>query len=109
MIVLAYFSQKNSLLDKIVLFVIHINNLLNLQAEEAVEAAGCPTMQVQPLNPSEKMEIITTYMSLFSKTLNEEQLATIIEAEQSNNPLYLKALLDEVGSNVQLLLSIHLH
>ena len=54
-------------------------------------------MLVQPLNPSEKMEIITTYMSLFSKTLNEEQLATIIEAEQTNNPLYLKALLDEVN------------
>ncbi len=66
------------------------------QAKDVVSAAGWPTIQVHPLNPSEKMEIITTYMSLYSKTLNEEQLATIVEAEQSNNPLYLKALLDEV-------------
>ena len=55
-------------------------------------------MQVYPLNSSEKLEIITGYMSMYSKTLNEEQLKIIIDAEQSNNPLYLKALLDEVGT-----------
>ncbi|XP_072040846.1 uncharacterized protein [Amphiura filiformis] len=66
------------------------------KAKDAVDEAGWPTIQVYPLNPTEKMEIITTYMSLYSKTLNKEQLAVIVEAKQSNNPLYLKALLDEV-------------
>ncbi len=63
---------------------------------DAVEQAGWPTLQVFPLKPDEKLNIITGYMSLYAKTLNEEQTSLIIQAEQCNNPLYLKALLDEV-------------
>lgn len=53
-------------------------------------------MEVFPLNRQEKLDIVSGYMSMYAKTLNEEQTALIVEAEQSNNPLYLKALLDEV-------------
>ena len=63
---------------------------------DAVEAVGWPVMQVYPLNSNEKTDIITSYMALYAKTLTEEQTALIIEAKQSSNPLYLKALLDEV-------------
>ena len=64
---------------------------------EAVTLAGWPTFQVHPLDMNEKAEIVTGYMDLYGKTLNDEQRALIINAKQTNNPLYLKALLDEVG------------
>ncbi|XP_072039857.1 uncharacterized protein [Amphiura filiformis] len=79
------------------------------RAMDAVEQAGWPKLQVFPLNADEKLEIITGYMSLYAKTLNEEQTSLIIQAKQSNNPLYLKALLDEVrmyGSFEQLTTAI---
>ena len=59
--------------------------------------ANWPIMQVFPLNENEKKEIITGYMSMYAKTLNEVQTALIVDAKQSRNPLYLKALLDEVS------------
>lgn len=66
------------------------------KALEAVEAAEWPTFRVEPLNANEKEEIIDGYMHLYGKTLTSEQKGLIIEANQSCNPLYLKALLDEV-------------
>ena len=43
------------------------------------------------------MEIVTEYMeTLYGKTLSDEQKNMIVSADQCNNPLYLKALLDEV-------------
>ncbi|XP_022088563.1 uncharacterized protein LOC110978130 isoform X2 [Acanthaster planci] len=66
------------------------------RAMDAVTGAGWPTMRVHPLNVDEKLEIVTGYMKLYGKTLNKEQRSMIIDAKQTDNPLYLKALLDEV-------------
>lgn len=66
------------------------------KALDAVKAAGWPVFHVQPLNPDEKGEIITCYMELYSKSLNAEQTALIVDAPQTSNALYLKALLEEV-------------
>ena len=52
--------------------------------------------KIQGLQENEKLDIITGYMDLYGKTLNKEQTDLIINAKQSSNPLYLKALLDEV-------------
>ena len=60
---------------------------------------GWPTYKVEPLQESEKKDIIHGYMGLYGKTLNQEQTDLIINAKQSSNPLYLKALLDEVEQN----------
>ena len=55
-------------------------------------------MKVSPLNPSEKMEIVIGYMEgIYGKTLAQDQKDMMVNAEQTNNPLYLKALLDEVS------------
>jgi hypothetical protein len=67
------------------------------QAMESVNAAGWPTMKVEPLDPSQKGEIITGYLeNIYGKTLSGEQKTLLVEAPQTNNPLYLRALLDEV-------------
>ena len=58
-------------------------------------------MKVEPLDTSQKEQIITDYLEgIYGKTLNVEQKKMIVDAEQTNNPLYLKSLLDEVGYGV---------
>ncbi|XP_077992057.1 uncharacterized protein LOC144446177 [Glandiceps talaboti] len=64
---------------------------------DAVTMANWPTFRVEPLQPSEKETIITQYLEgIYGKTLTGDQKHLIIEAPQSNNPLYLRALLDEL-------------
>ncbi|XP_022091330.1 uncharacterized protein LOC110979639 [Acanthaster planci] len=76
--------------------VVMIASTLPGRAMDAVTAAGWPTMRVHPLNINEKLDIVTGYLNLYGKTLNEEQRSLIIDAKQTDNPLYLKSLLDEV-------------
>lgn len=69
-----------------------------VQTLQAIQTAGWPTIQVSPLDPSEKLQIVTGYLEgIYGKTLSEDQKALIVDAPQTNNPLYLRALLDEVG------------
>ena len=64
-------------------------------------------MHVSPLHPSEKKDIVIEYMEgIYGKTLADVQKEKIVNAEQTNNPLYLKALLDEVRGNVHCALLI---
>ncbi|XP_038072011.1 uncharacterized protein LOC119740704 [Patiria miniata] len=89
--------------------VVMIASTLPGRAMDAVTAAGWPTFKVYPLNVDEKSDIITGYLTLYGKSLNEEQGSLIINAKQTDNPLYLKALLDEVrmyGSFFQLTTAI---
>lgn len=54
-------------------------------------------MKVEPLQESQKMEIITDYLEgIYRKTLTKEQKQMIVNEKQTSNPLYLKSLLDEV-------------
>ena len=54
-------------------------------------------MKVEPLQESQKMQIITDYLEgIYGKTLNNQQKEMLVGAKQTSNPLYLKSLLDEV-------------
>ncbi|XP_030831949.1 TPR repeat-containing protein DDB_G0287407 [Strongylocentrotus purpuratus] len=66
------------------------------ETQDVIELSGWPMYKIQGLQENEKLDIITGYMDLYGKTLNKEQTDLIINAKQSSNPLYLKALLDEV-------------
>ncbi|XP_071959589.1 uncharacterized protein [Antedon mediterranea] len=75
------------------------------KAYDAVAANNWPTFEIFPLQPNEKKQIITEYMTLYAKTLSEEQMNMILDADQTSNPLYLKSLMDEIrmyGSFYQL-------
>ncbi|XP_063951363.1 uncharacterized protein LOC129253865 [Lytechinus pictus] len=79
------------------------------KCHDAVKTSGWPTYKVEALQEKEKLDIITGYMNLYGKTLNQEQMDLILTSKQSSNPLYLKALLDEVrmyGSFSQLTTAI---
>ncbi|XP_071959587.1 uncharacterized protein [Antedon mediterranea] len=65
-------------------------------AYDAVVANEWPTFEIFPLQSSEKKQIITEYMTLYAKTLSEEQMNMILNANQTSNPLYLKSLMDEI-------------
>jgi len=70
---------------------------LTFQAMDAVKTVGWESLKVDPLDNEQKKEIIVGYLEgIYSKTLNKEQKQMIIEAPQTNNPLYLRSLLDEV-------------
>ncbi|XP_041454385.1 uncharacterized protein LOC121407396 [Lytechinus variegatus] len=66
------------------------------ETQDVIELSGWPMYKIEGLQENEKLNIITGYMNLYGKTLNKEQTDLIINAKQSSNPLYLKALLDEV-------------
>ena len=70
-----------------------------VQAMDAVSAAGWPHMKVDPLKESEKLQVVSEYLEgIYGKHLNDDQKDMIVSSTQTNNPLYLKALLDEVGA-----------
>ena len=70
-----------------------------MQAMDAVSAAGWPHMKVDPLKESEKLQVVSEYLEgIYGKHLNDDQKDMIVSSTQTNNPLYLKALLDEVGA-----------
>ena len=67
------------------------------QALQATKTAGWATIHVSSLNPSEKQQIVTGYLEgIYGKTLSEQQKSLVVDAPQTNNPLYMRALLDEV-------------
>jgi len=60
-----------------------------------------PSMKVEPLDDSQKMQIITDYLEgIYGKTLTQDQKNMIVNATQTSNALYLKSLLDEVIKRV---------
>ena len=54
------------------------------------------TLNVELLEPSERHEIIVKYLDQFRKKLEGVYIQRIISSNQSANPLYLRALLEEL-------------
>jgi hypothetical protein len=56
----------------------------------------CPTLEVTELNIPEREQLIDHYLAQYTKRLNSAQRSRIAEAEQTANPLFLRALLEEL-------------
>ncbi len=56
----------------------------------------CPTLQIEPLEANERRMLVKKYLAQFSKTLSAERIERIASAPQTANPLYLRALLEEL-------------
>lgn len=63
---------------------------------DAMEKRRLPTMQVELLKPEESKKLIEEYLARFTRKLSLKVVDRIIAAQQTSNPLYLKALLDEL-------------
>jgi tetratricopeptide (TPR) repeat protein len=57
---------------------------------------GWQTMQVEMLTLEERKQLISDYLALSSKTLSLAQIERIANSVQAANPLYLRALLEEL-------------
>jgi len=57
---------------------------------------GWPTLRVEPLTSEERGKLIQDYLALSGKALSPERAARIAAAPAAANPLYLRALLDEL-------------
>ena len=66
---------------------------------------GWPTLTIDPLHPEERRALIEQYLAPWGKALSAARAQRIAAAPQSANPLYLRALLDELrvfGAHEQL-------
>jgi nephrocystin-3 len=55
-----------------------------------------PQFSVFPLKEDERRSLVTEYLERFTKTLDDKQLEILIRSPQTGNPLFLRALLDEM-------------
>jgi nephrocystin-3 len=57
---------------------------------------GWPAMAVQPLDKDERQKLIVEYLKQYRKELSGPRVERIAAAPQAANPLYLRALLEEL-------------
>ena len=57
---------------------------------------GWPALTVQPLAAGERRELIEQYLGQYRKELSEARAERVAAAPQTANPLYLRALLEEL-------------
>ncbi len=62
----------------------------------ALEKRGWRALRVEPLDRGERTELISRYLRQYARALGPAHLERIAEAPQSANPLYLRALLEEL-------------
>jgi tetratricopeptide (TPR) repeat protein len=75
------------------------------RVQDEVVRRGWPTLIVPPLGRDERAELVVKYLAEFGKVLAADRIKRIVDAEQTANPLYLRALLDELrvwGDNSRL-------
>jgi len=61
-----------------------------------LQRRGRPTLHVQPLDREERQRIITRYLGQYTKALPAASVERIAAATPTANPLYLRALLEEL-------------
>jgi nephrocystin-3 len=82
-------------------FGTHLRVILSTTPGEVKEALARRgqlehNLEVKPLGDAEREELIGGFLQRFGKKLSEEHRQLILEKKQTENPLYLRALLDEL-------------
>ncbi|MCX6690515.1 MAG: hypothetical protein NTW33_00340, partial [Methanoregula sp.] len=73
-----------------------IISILDGRPLNAVRKRGWPTMNVEPLTVSERNTLITCYLRKYRRELDAPVREELAKAEQVKNPLFLRALLEEL-------------
>lgn len=66
------------------------------RARDEADRRGWMRLEAAPLNQRDRRAIVASHLGWFSKTLSNARVERISVAEGSGNPLFLRALLDEV-------------
>lgn len=72
-----------------------LSTLLGRPLDE-LKRRGWPTVDILPLEEEERRQLIEDYLAVFTKKLPGNQVERIISERQSDNPLYIHALLNEL-------------
>lgn len=63
---------------------------------EELKRRQCSTLAVSPLNQDERQKLLEDYLAQYTKRLSAEHARRIAAAPAAGNPLYLRALLEEL-------------
>lgn len=63
---------------------------------DEIEKRNWPTLKVELLSPDERRKLITEYLAQYAKSLSPLRVERIVAAPPASNPLYVRALLDEL-------------
>ncbi|MGQ0702987.1 MAG: DUF4062 domain-containing protein, partial [Gemmatimonadales bacterium] len=66
------------------------------RAFEVLTERGWPTLTIEPLEAPERRRLIVEYLAQYAKTLVPAQVERIAATPQAANPLFLRALLEEL-------------
>lgn len=80
------------------------------EIEKTLQKKNWQEYSVSGLNRDEQQSLIEEYLGQFTKKLDAKQVQILLDAKQTENPLFLKVLLDELkifGIHEELLNKIH--
>lgn len=63
---------------------------------EELKRRNCPTLAISPLNEDERQKLLEDYLAQYTKRLSAEHARRIAASPAAGNPLYLRALLEEL-------------
>jgi tetratricopeptide (TPR) repeat protein len=66
------------------------------RALDAMQRRGWQTLEVAPLSPVERAELTRAFLSQHAKTLPDRELAELLAAPQTESPLFLRLVLEEL-------------
>lgn len=62
----------------------------------ALRRRGWPSLEIQPLSPQERREVISRYLSSYRCKIEEERARELVESKAAASPLLLRTILDEI-------------
>jgi nephrocystin-3 len=107
-----YLKEEIIRLDKVLVLILDVGDEISLNFfnelpdnvllittrkksyEEDIKAI--PILEAQPLNESQKRQVITYFSTRYRKYFEEKHIDIIIAAHQTSHPLFLRTLLDEI-------------
>jgi tetratricopeptide (TPR) repeat protein len=66
------------------------------RAMDVIKERNWPTLTIEPLGLKDREQLVGEFLALYSKQLSDENVARIAQDPQSDNPLGLRLLLDEL-------------
>ena len=73
-----------------------IVSTLSGRSLDEIQKRAWPKMEIKTLEIEDRKKLIHQYLAQYKKSLNSELVSTIANSEQASNPLFLRAVLEEL-------------
>eukprot|EP00727_Mastigamoeba_balamuthi_P000082 m51a1_g10070 hypothetical protein (1394) ;mRNA; f:13934-19564 len=71
-------------------------SVLPSRASDVLAARGWKTLRVEAMEESARRQLVQRSTEQYGKTLSQQQVARLVTAEQTRNPLFLRTVLEEL-------------